>query len=652
MNFEQQFLLLQKSSDMDEHWYRKQYPDVDMLKISPAEHYLRLGAILGRNPNRDFDTRYYLTTYTDVAESGLNPLLHYILYGKDEGRASSFNEEPINIDIKERLVKRLWGGHSNAALAELKKIYDNPQVKKQNRFLAASEAARWLFFIAKYEETLALADFISVLDKKYQQHRLIVMIYAFCYMSLGMHSKANSILNQFLSKHPRDSNMRFALTNTLTDDQQKLKEINKVYIDAGLTPVTQKDPNAQLSISNISSYAKPIQNNLKVSIIIPVFNSADKINIAIESLLAQSWHNLEIIVVDDCSTDNTFDVAKEYAHKDKRVIALRQKKNGGAYIARNSGLALATGDFITTHDGDDWSHPQKIEKQIEFLINNENVMGVCTHWIRALQNLYFTQDWRLNTHLISWSHSSFLFRRQVINKTGCWDTVIAGGDTEFIWRIQAIYGEDAVQRIYPNVPMAIALDDETSLTRSKATHVKTIHYGLRHIYRSNAKYWHANSKNLKLDESIQNHPFPAPLSMRTRNSPMLQLNLLLIGDFSCAAHCSIAKEIIATNKDSEIGLLHCPLFSKKEEDLKEAYFQLLLENNIQPLVYGQAANCFELIVLHEEILIKAPEQLPEINAQNAFIYNKSGNLNSDIENSFFAKFGIYSEIKNIPNFKD
>ena len=97
--------------------------------------------------------------------------------------------------------------------------------------------------------------------------------------------------------------------------------------------------------------------------------------------------------------------------------------------ARNYGLALAVGDFVTTHDSDDWSHPQKIEAQVAYLKKHEQVMGCVVHWVRAEPNLQFTQNWRPEGSLTHWSHSSFMFRKQVPQELGGWDLVRIGADT-------------------------------------------------------------------------------------------------------------------------------------------------------------------------------------------------------------------------------
>ncbi|MBP5980596.1 MAG: hypothetical protein KA748_10350 [Halomonas sp.] len=82
----QQVATIKQSSFFDAQWYCEQYPDVTTSGIEPAEHYLKFGAIEGRNPSEKFDTLYYLCEYPDVAVSGQNPLLHYLRYGQHEER--------------------------------------------------------------------------------------------------------------------------------------------------------------------------------------------------------------------------------------------------------------------------------------------------------------------------------------------------------------------------------------------------------------------------------------------------------------------------------------------------------------------------------------------------------------------------------------
>ena len=99
---------------------------------------------------------------------------------------------------------------------------------------------------------------------------------------------------------------------------------------------------------------------MKISIIIPVYNSTLYLKQCVESILAQTYHNFEILLVDDGSTDDSPMLCDEYAQKDDRIVTIH-KQNGGTSDARNVGLEKASGDYITFMDNDDyWSDPDAL----------------------------------------------------------------------------------------------------------------------------------------------------------------------------------------------------------------------------------------------------------------------------------------------------
>ena len=102
----------------------------------------------------------------------------------------------------------------------------------------------------------------------------------------------------------------------------------------------------------------------KISVIIPTYNREQKIVKSVQSVLEQTYSNLEIIIVDDGSTDHTEQVVKEI--QDERIVYIRQAENQGVSAARNIGVANATADFIAFHDSDDCWHSDKLEKQMEY----------------------------------------------------------------------------------------------------------------------------------------------------------------------------------------------------------------------------------------------------------------------------------------------
>ena len=108
----------------------------------------------------------------------------------------------------------------------------------------------------------------------------------------------------------------------------------------------------------------------KVSIITPAYNCADFIESTIESVLSQDYTNWEMIIVDDCSKDETVEIIKKYQMTDKRIILHQAQSNLGAAGARNKCLELSTGRFIAYLDSDDLWTSDKLTKQVEFMIGN------------------------------------------------------------------------------------------------------------------------------------------------------------------------------------------------------------------------------------------------------------------------------------------
>lgn len=109
---------------------------------------------------------------------------------------------------------------------------------------------------------------------------------------------------------------------------------------------------------------------VKVSIIMPCFNNGDNLGVAIESVLAQTFTDWEIIFINDGSTDNSLSIAQEYAKNDERIKIIDQS-NSGVISARNKGIAMAKGEFILPLDSDDKISPDCVEKLYKIMQDNK-----------------------------------------------------------------------------------------------------------------------------------------------------------------------------------------------------------------------------------------------------------------------------------------
>ena len=112
----------------------------------------------------------------------------------------------------------------------------------------------------------------------------------------------------------------------------------------------------------------------KVSIITPAYNAEKYLSETIESVLQQTFLDWEMIIIDDCSEDNTFKIATDYSKKDSRIKVIKNDVNSGVAATRNHGLEIASGDFVAFLDSDDMWFPEKLEKQLFFMEENEYVL--------------------------------------------------------------------------------------------------------------------------------------------------------------------------------------------------------------------------------------------------------------------------------------
>ncbi|ADN74658.1 glycosyl transferase family 2 [Ferrimonas balearica DSM 9799] len=240
-----------------------------------------------------------------------------------------------------------------------------------------------------------------------------------------------------------------------------------------------------------------------MSVVIPTLVCDEKFEFAFNSLRGQTSENNEILVV----VDNSI-ACNRVSHGVRPLINF---VNLGAYGARNQGLKHATGDFITVHDADDWSHPQKLEMQVKALLDNPKAMASVSHWARCTTDMQF--ETRPDGSVVHRNISSLMIRREVFERLGYWDRVSVNADTEYYYRILAAYGPDSIVEVMPGRPLALGRRHEGSLTMQPETHWKTQFGGVRKDYMDAAHKWHkecAKTGNWYMPFAPKERPFPVP----------------------------------------------------------------------------------------------------------------------------------------------
>lgn len=165
-----------------------------------------------------------------------------------------------------------------------------------------------------------------------------------------------------------------------------------------------------------------------ISVIMPSYNGERYIVEAIESILEQSYKNLELIIIEDCSTDNSIEIIQRYAVKDQRIKVSINEKNRGIAYSTNKGIELARGKYIALLDDDDISTKDRIKLQVEYLEKNAHIDILGGRTITIDEDGQFINDWgtpRNNPQLIKakllfenvdFGNSSVMIRKEFIEK--------------------------------------------------------------------------------------------------------------------------------------------------------------------------------------------------------------------------------------------
>ncbi len=262
---------------------------------------------------------------------------------------------------------------------------------------------------------------------------------------------------------------------------------NVPFVERGLDPMRFEaaDPSAGTSpfdTVRTDAPAASVDGPL-ISIVMPVWSPSESLLTATRSILEQTWANLEVILVDDHSPAGFEDVFARATALDERVSYHRMPVNGGAYRARNHGLSLAKGEYLGIQDGDDWSHPRRLERQMAKFANPQ-VVATLSKAIRIHTDLYIT---RVGSLAFAHSAPSLLMKREVFETLGPFDLMRKGADTEYIERIATVFGLKSIV----NLKVPLSLYQLTGGSLSREDFRPSWHRPARATYHAAFRTWHA-----------------------------------------------------------------------------------------------------------------------------------------------------------------
>ncbi|AFI46027.1 glycosyltransferase family 2 protein [Pasteurella multocida subsp. multocida] len=256
------------------------------------------------------------------------------------------------------------------------------------------------------------------------------------------------------SKHPLSASLENENKLLLKQLQLVLQEFEKIYTyNQALEAKLEKDKQTtsitdlynEVAKSDLGLVKETNSANPLVSIIMTSHNTAQFIEASINSLLLQTYKNIEIIIVDDDSSDNTFEIASRIANTTSKVRVFRLNSNLGTYFAKNTGILKSKGDIIFFQDSDDVCHHERIERCVNILLANKETIAVrCAYSRLAPETQHIIKvnnmDYRLGFITLG-------MHKKVFQEIGFFNCTTKGSDDEFFHRIAKYYGKEKIKNL-------------------------------------------------------------------------------------------------------------------------------------------------------------------------------------------------------------
>lgn len=518
-------------------------------------------------------------------------------------------------------------GFRDRALTKLTSWYENEKDAYVKRMLAW-ELVLWFAnqqTEAGSKKALTYLPDVKQGEKDQNQLRRIAVIEAECLSDINNIESAQQVLEESLEKaiHP---DLYLAMANLETTLEQRLFWINKAYEYYQLNKITfKKLEHATYDDMIMKETTEPISEAGKVSVILPAFKAEIGISIAIESILSQTWGNLELLIVDDCSPDQTYKVMEQYAEKDRRIKLFKTPQNSGPYVARNIALKAATGEFVTVNDADDWSHEKKIETQVRHLINNKDIIANTSEHSRLTEELTLYRRGTPGKYIFP-NMSSTMFRREpVMEKLGYWDSVRFAADGEFKRRLLKAFGKEAFVDL-PSGPLSLPRQAVSSLTSSSAFGYNGFFMGVRKEYVEALEHHHAQAETLQYDFPQGKRPFPVPEPMwperEEKQEGSRAFDIVLVSDFRQSNYeVYIIQKLKNNNPKARIGLVQMYHFDLSLPlELATPVRDLIDGENVQMLVYGEKIVTDKMFIIDSNVFYMDQLYIPEIKTKQIDIF--------------------------------
>jgi len=352
----------------------------------------------------------------------------------------------------------------------------------------------------------------------------------------------------------------------------------------------------------------------RVSVVVTAFRPDQGLLTAVRSILAQSWANVEVIIVDDASPAEFDGVLARAVALGERIRLVKLAENQGTYAARNAGLDASGGEFVAFQDSDDWSHPRRLELQVRPLLDDPRVVATTSDGLSVTGELVLT---RPGFRSGRFNPSSLLFRRSaVLRRLGYFDRLRKAADSEYIGRIEAVFGRHAVRHIEVG-PLALIRLSAGSLSRSeiRASYMHPARVG----YSSAYLMWHeriaAGEASAYRPRDGRARPFPVAAHLVSTTEARRAYDVIVAADwrFVEGVHRAALEEIRAlTRTGLRVAILHLEgyrIVTNRRRPVASVVQELVNDGGVDQ-VFGYEEVEAELLIVRQPAAVQFPSEEP------------------------------------------
>jgi glycosyltransferase involved in cell wall biosynthesis len=419
---------------------------------------------------------------------------------------------------------------------------------------------------------------------------------------------------------------------TGADHDAWLEAFNRPFAAHGLAPVTV-EPGADRPFDTLRAPGAGVHpDGPLISVILTTYNPDPvEIETSLRSILDQTWRNLEVLLIDDCSPSTDPALLERLANRDKRIRLIRLERNGGTYRARNAGLRAARGDFITGQDTDDWSHPQRLARQVDLFAQRPHLAGVMTKATRVNDRLVRTARGLAPDR---GCEVSLMVRREDALAVGGYLPVRKGADSEFRERVEHWTGArvGVVQQ-----PLYMIRLSTGSLSRSDFR--PGWNHPMRRGFRNAYRHWHATASRgeLATDNVFgpETLPFCAPPTMRGAEYVARRYDLCFVADwrrYSTEVRSALDEIRAALAAGLSVAVLQreSPYAQVKTGTPLVAAVQQLVNDGAVTIVYAQGPDSVRTVIVRDPAVIHLGRRDPlGLDAERVLMVGHDGLSSAD-----------------------